>query len=465
MKIKENKSNKLTAEQDVRTALLEKYKKELLYCPVLNAKQYHSLTREDKLWNLSSDELEELLNLVRTSIDETRKSFVQLTKAGAYRVHSGYKSVVEKLIELEELFKYDISLVEISEFAEFYGFNMGVVLQDFGYHRVIPRTLKEYLDQYVVSQDYAKTSFSLTFYLHLLRCNLLGKSFVDISRIERAIILALGPTGVGKTLIPSKLANCFALPWTSYNLSSCVANGYVGDNVDNAFTSLLIKAGGDMEVAKNGVVIYNEVDKLRRDPQNNNYLGTSQVQEELLNILEGESLQVAETFDRYANRVTFNNNCCIVLTGAFTGLDSIVSRRNGCNSLGFNRKDNVDNKINGYTSDDLILWGLMPEFVGRLTNLTNLESLSETDCKLILSKTKNSAFCKAKEYFHLHNVEITLTDSAVNEIAKLTVKKGLGARYISTILNRTLQSLMFKAPELSGREIRINSDDIIDLSL
>ncbi len=447
-----------------RDDLSDKQNKELitslLFSPLVSSEEFLYLSESQKIRELNSDEMHTLLSMVNGNIEETRRAFSSIQDSRSLRAHPGYKSIIRKVTEIDKKSNYKITLTDLANLAEFYAIDVSYVLADYGFQIVTPSSLKGYLDMYVIGQEAAKISYSTTFYTHLLRGGYLGRQ-VNLNLFPKAHLVVVGPTGTGKSLKAKVLTRLFLMPNSTLNLSRCVSNGYVGMHIDEAFTDLFLKCGGDLSNAQKGLVIFDEIDKIKSKP--NDSLGSTDLQEELLDILEGSKISIATDRDRHPNRTQFDVlNLCIIMTGAFTGIEKVVRQNRMTGNFGFKIAD--DNPIGrkNISPHDLETWGMMPELVGRISKITHTNKLEIEELRQILLFAKDNALSSAKEYFQFHNINVVFEYDAINEIAKAAHSYGLGARYLSNAVNGVLDKYQFTAPELSGKEIIITADEVLE---
>ena len=334
-----------------------------------------------------------------------------------------------------------------------------------------PKELKDALDEYVIGQDEAKKTLSVAVYNHykrIFRGDYKGE-FEDVE-ISKSNVLFIGPTGSGKTLMAQTLAKTLGVPIAISDATSLTEAGYVGEDVENILTRLLQASDGDVERAQKGIVFIDEVDKISRLSENRSItrdVSGEGVQQALLKIIEGSLVNIPPKGGRKHPHQEFiqidTSNILFLCGGAFDGLQEIIKRRLGGNTLGFNQEKN--NKDDGYVlhfvePEDLVSYGLIPELIGRLPVITTLDEITQEAMVEILTKPKNSLIKQYQKLFGMDGVKLEFEKGALDEIAKLAITRKTGARGLRSILEEVLNPLMFDLPSLNGKTITIKDSDI-----
>ncbi|MDR2151389.1 MAG: ATP-dependent Clp protease ATP-binding subunit ClpX [Helicobacteraceae bacterium] len=331
-----------------------------------------------------------------------------------------------------------------------------------------PKTLKEILDGYVIGQEEAKKTFAIAVYNHYKRI-FRQHEIEDESEISKSNVLLIGPTGSGKTLMAQTLARYLRVPIAIADATSLTEAGYVGEDVENILTKLLQNAGGDLKKAERGIVFIDEIDKIARLGENRSItrdVSGEGVQQALLKIIEGAQVNVTSRGGRKHPQQDYvqmdTTNILFVCGGAFDGLEEIISRRLGKNSLGFTRAKNAETKdaralIDETEPDDLVHYGLIPELIGRLHVVTALKELGEDDLMRIMTEPKNALLKQYMKLFAIDGVKLTFEEDAVRAIAKQAIKRKTGARGLRSILEKVTCESMYELPELEGYEVVVNA--------
>lgn len=321
-----------------------------------------------------------------------------------------------------------------------------------------PQEIKDYLNQFVISQDYAKDILSVCAYNHYKKITL-----AESEKIEKSNVLLLGSTGTGKTLLVKTLANKLNVPFAIADATTLTEAGYVGEDVESVIERLLNVCDWNVPLAQNGIVFIDEIDKKARSSESNantKDISGEGVQQALLRLIEGTTVKVsANGSKRMDDYIEFDtSNVLFIVGGAFVGIDEIVKKKLKQSSVGFNRpiKNTQDNKdwIEHVEHEDIIQYGLIPEFAGRLPNIVGLLDLDESNMFNILKNSKGSIIGQVKRLLELDDINLKFEDQYLKDVAKIAVKKKVGARGLKSIVENSLHNIMFRAPELQKREVQ-----------
>ncbi|MFW5855659.1 MAG: ATP-dependent Clp protease ATP-binding subunit ClpX [Bacillota bacterium] len=337
-----------------------------------------------------------------------------------------------------------------------------------------PREIKNILDQYVIGQERAKKTLSVAVYNHYKRVN--SDMKIDDVELQKSNILMVGPTGCGKTLLAQTLARILDVPFAITDATSLTEAGYVGEDVENILLKLIQSADYDIEKAERGIIYIDEIDKIARKSENPSItrdVSGEGVQQALLKILEGTVASVPPQGGRKHPHQEFiqidTTNILFIAGGAFDGIDKMIKSRIDSKVMGFgadiktsDESENIGEILKHILPQDLLHYGLIPEFIGRMPILVSIDQLVEEDLVKILTEPRNALVKQYKKFFEMDDVELEFTNDALKAISRRSLSRGTGARGLRAVVEETILEIMYDLPSDSDVRKCIITEEVVE---